>query len=122
MFPSADPFAYPNQPMMEFDNIKQENISSSILNSPQSNNFANGPGIYDDLEGQLFGPIPPYLMQGQANFDMGGQMDIGISGLNPQEMNFQTGITPNGEMNFDGIFTGDGDEWGSMMVEQKFRQ
>jgi hypothetical protein len=123
MFPSADPFAYPNQPMMEFDNIKQENIGDNMLNGqPRPNNYA--PSVYDDLEGQLFGPIPPYLMQGQPNFDVGAaaQMDTGMSGLNPQQMNFQTGVTPNGEINFDGIFSGDSDDWGNMMADQRFRQ
>ena len=89
---------------------------------PQPNNYA--PSVYDDLEGQLFGPIPPYLMQGQPNFDVGAvaQMDTGMSGLNPQQMNFQTGVTPNGEINFDGIFSGDSDDWGNMMADQRFRQ
>ena len=119
MFPSADPFAYPNQPMMEFDNIKQENIG----NMPQPNYLLNGtqPGIYDDLEGQLFGPIPPYLMQGQPNFDV-SQMDAGMSGLNPQELSYHTGVTPNGEMNFEAIFLGEGDEWSSSLADQRFRQ
>lgn len=120
MFPSADPFAYPNQPMMEYDNIKQENIDN-LLNSSQAPSFLSNettaPGIYDDLEGQLFGPIPPYLMQGQPNFDGSGQMDTGgIPGMN-LEMNY--GVPPNGDMNFDSIFLGDGgDEW---MADQRFR-
>ena len=76
----------------------------------------------DDLEGQLFGPIPPYLMQGQPNFDVGPQMDTAMSGLNPQQMNFQTGVAPNGEINFDGIFTGDTEDWGNMMADQRFKQ
>jgi hypothetical protein len=118
MFPSADPFAYPNQPMMEFDNIKQENIG----NMPLPNYLSNGPGIYDDLEGQLFGPIPPYLMQGQPNFDISAQMDTGMSGLNPQEVNYHTGVTPNGDLNFDSIFSGEGDEWSNMLADQRFRQ
>lgn len=117
MFPSADPFAYPNQPLMEFDNIKQENTGNIL----QPSFLSNGRGVYDDLEGQLFGPIPPYLMQGQPNFDVSAQMDPGMSGLN-QEMNYQTGGIPNGDMNFEGIFSGEGDDWSSMLVDQRFRQ
>ena len=117
MFPSADPFAYPNQPMMEFDNIKQE----SVGNTPQMNFTSSGPGIYDDLEGQLFGPLPPYMMEGQPNFDI-SQMETGMPGLNPQEYNYNTGITPNGDMNFDGIFSGEGEEWSNMLPDQRFRQ
>jgi hypothetical protein len=116
MFPSADPFAYPNQPMMEFDNIKQDNIG----NMPQPSYLSGGPGIYDDLEGQLFGPIPPYLMQGQPAFDASTEGNYGMTGLNPQETNYQTGVTPNGDINFDGIFSGEGDEWSNMLADQRF--
>jgi hypothetical protein len=129
MFPSADPFAYPNQALMEFDNVKQENVG--VANGPQEqqmylSNGANGPSLYDDLEGQLFGPLPPYLMQGQPAYDLQGQMDTTnsmLGGLNPQEMIYQSGLTPNGEMtgNFDGIFSGDGDEWSSILTDQRYR-
>ncbi len=97
MFPSADPFAYPNQPLIEFNNVKRENDGTG--QGPQGqrmylSNGVNGPGLYDDLEGQLFGPLPPYLMQGQPSYDRQGQMDTSNSimgGLNPQEMIYQTG-------------------------------
>jgi hypothetical protein len=130
MFPSADPFAYPNQALIEFDNVKQENVGAGHASQGQRmylSNGVNGPGLYDDLEGQLFGPLPPYLMQGQPNYDLQGQMDTSNSmmgGLNPQEMLYQTGVTGNGETagNFDGIFSGDGDEWGSMLTsDQRYR-
>ena len=127
MFPSGDPFAYPNQPMMQFENIKQENLD--ILNgshTPQMylSNGNSGSGIFDDLEGQLFGPLPPYLTQGQPNFEIPGQMDSTnvMAGLTPQEMSYQTGVTPNSDMNFDGIFSGEGDEWSSMLGDQRYRQ
>jgi hypothetical protein len=131
MFPSADPFAYPNQPMMEFENIKQESLGDMDTRSQPPpmylSNGTNGTNMYDDLEGQLFGPIPPYLMQGQQLFDMPEQMDTNgmvsgmVSGLNPSEMGYHTGLTPNAEINFDGIFSGDGDEWSNMM-DQRYRQ
>jgi hypothetical protein len=127
MFPSADPFAYPNQPIMQFENTKQENLD--ILNGSQArqmylSNGNGGSGVYDDLEGQLFGPLPPYLTQGQQNFDTQGQMDSGnvMAGLNPQEINYHAGETSNSDMNFDGIFSGDGDEWSSMLADQRYRQ
>jgi hypothetical protein len=127
MFPSADPFAYPNQPMIELDNVKQENFggldNSSQAPSMYIPNNNNGLGMYDDLEGQLFGPIPPYLMQGQQQFDMSDHMDVTnntMSGTNPQSMHFHTGLTPGTEMNFEGIFSGDGEEW-SNMADHTFR-
>lgn len=127
MFPSADPFAYPNQPMIELENVKQENFGGMNNNQahamyiPNSNNN-NGLGMYDDLEGQLFGPIPPYLMQGQQPYDMPGQLDPRsnlMQGQN-QNMSYHSGLTPGNEMNFDGIFSGDGEEW-SNMADQTFR-
>jgi hypothetical protein len=128
MFPSADPFAYPNQPIMEFDNVKRENID--MMTGSQTapiyiQHAGGGHGIYDDLEGQLFGPLPPYLAQGQPNYDIQGQMGGGnsmMSAMNSQEMAFHTGITPGEDMNFDGIFNGEGEEWSNMLADQRFRQ
>lgn len=116
-FPSADPFAYPNQPMVEFDSARLENFNIVLDGSQLSpmflSNSSSGPGIYADLKGQLFGPLPLYLMQDQQNFEIQGHMESGnamIGALNPQEMNYHTGVTPSGAMNFDGMFFGDGDE------------
>lgn len=143
MFPSTDPFAYPNQPMMEFDaqNLKQENGIDT--NRAQhmfmgGSGAGNGNGMYDDLEGQLFGPLPPYMIQSQQGFDMsgagsgggggvgsnGGMMQGanasasggGGAGFNPQSLVYNTG-----GMSLDGIFDnvgsgprGTGEEWGGM--------
>jgi hypothetical protein len=130
MFPSGDPFAYPNQPMTEFDNIKQENIGSmkSSRAPPMFlSNGTSGPGIYDDLEGQLFGPLPPYLLQGQQPFDMTGQMGAGSnvmsSVFNPQEMSYPASAVPDVDLDFDGIFSGSGDrdDWNNTVTDQRFR-
>lgn len=129
MFPSADPFAYPNQPTAAFDNIKQDNIG--MMNNSQIppmflSNGAPTPtsGRYDDLEGQLFGPLPPYLTQGQPNYDLNSHLGTGpgiVDGLG-QDMNYHTGVTPSNEMagNFDGFFSGDGDEWSNNITDQRF--
>jgi hypothetical protein len=123
MFPSGDPFAYPNQPMTEFDNIKQENMTD-VQNSPAAPLFlpngTSGSGIYDDLEGQLFGPIPPYLMQGQQFFDASGQATTDsniLSSLGPQPMSFT--YTPNVDMNFDGILAGGDADWSGWGADQQ---
>ncbi|KAF7897477.1 hypothetical protein EAF00_005705 [Botryotinia globosa] len=147
MFPSTDPFAYPNQPMMEFDAqiMKQENDIDNARTQPMymgGGGAGTGNGMFDDLEGQLFGPLPPYMMQAQHGFDlsgagpgggnggvggggMGGMMHgtnaptntsgAGGTGFNPQNMVYSTG------MNLDGIFDnvggdtrGTGSEWGGM--------
>ena len=62
MFPSADPFAYPNQPMITLENnyaIKQEHCFDPNL---YNTNLSTSCGPYDN---QIFMTSPPYLMQGQ---------------------------------------------------------
>ena len=119
MFPSADPFAYPNQPTSEYENVKHEEFNTINTGNrgppiyvPSGSMNTN---VYDDLEGQLFGPIPPYLMQGQQSFDM-AQMEM--SGMD--SMNYGAGITPTTEMNFDAIFSGD--DWNTAALDPQFRQ
>ncbi|TAQ86487.1 hypothetical protein B7494_g5184 [Chlorociboria aeruginascens] len=121
MFPSGDPFAYPNQPMMELENIKQENQPN--VHPMFLSNGASGLGLFDDVEGQLFGPLPPYLMQGQQNFETQTQLDANnlMPGLSNPEFEYQSGLAPNAELNFDGIFSGDGDEWNNMITDPSER-
>lgn len=123
MFPSGDPFAYPNQPMTEFENIKHENVAD-VQNSPAAamflSNGASGSGIYDDLEGQLFGPIPPYLMQGQQFFDASGQIGTEnniLSGLGHQQINYD--YTSNVDVSFDGILAGGNNNWTGLGLNQQ---
>lgn len=75
MFPTGDPFAYPNQqPLMDFPTpgpTRQGGPQSGGgggSQHPDSMQFFI-PNIYDDIEGQLLGPLPPYLVQqhGQAH-------------------------------------------------------
>lgn len=131
MFPSADPFEYPNQPVTDFGNIKQEdsrNMHNGLPVPPMylSNNVTgnNMSGLYDDLEGQLFGPLPPYLMQGHEPFDvLGSSMDSSMMGMqNSQGVSYgSNGVSPNGDMNFGGIFSNDGDDWNNMIADQRYR-
>lgn len=82
MFPSGDPFAYPNQPIMEFSLGTQAGHPSSGQQHQDSMQFYT-PNVYDDIEGQLLGPIPPYLMQsaqGQS-IDLAAQMYHNTSNL-----------------------------------------
>ena len=62
MFPSADPFAYPNQPMMTLENQKifqPENINAfNTCETPASTTGWNG-----TVDSQIFTPLPPYMMQ-----------------------------------------------------------
>jgi hypothetical protein len=129
MFPSADPFAYPNQAMMSFDNLQQKpGFLGNSIDTSVPNMFigagANVSSPYDNLEGQLFGPLPPYLMQTQPQVDM-SQMDMGgIPRFNLQEMRGHTGLTPGVgvNVNFDDLFVGGNDEWNNILGDQGYMQ
>lgn len=68
MFPSADPFAYPNQPMsiLEDGQFKQDQSQmgySDNSNSFYGNGLASSNLSYDNLAMPMFGSLPPFLMQ-----------------------------------------------------------
>jgi hypothetical protein len=143
MFPSADPFAYPNQPMMEYDNRQhnRQNLGTDMPPQPfiptnntnsnaqmlQQNMFLSNsnqsqPMNFDNLEGQIFPPLPPYMLnQGQTDLNM---MNVDLGTMNGA--NFQHTFNPTagnmGNMGFDNIFTGTGDEWDQLLVgDQLFK-
>ena len=64
VFPSTDPLAYPNQPMTAFGNqnfSRQDGVFAHGLFDPN-----NAPSSSPEaIDAQLYGPMPPYLMQGQ---------------------------------------------------------
>jgi len=67
MFPSTDPFAYPNQPLLDTSGYHHGRPGGG---QGQDTQFYM-PNVYDDIEGQLLGPIPPYLVpQGHAHHAM----------------------------------------------------
>ncbi|XXG96463.1 Gypsy retrotransposon integrase-like protein 1 [Hypoxylon texense] len=77
MFPSDDPLAYPNQPAVDFG-THQSGIPSASpgdLSHHDPSQFYI-PNFYEGIEGQLMGPLPPYLMQSQAqpSFNFPAQM------------------------------------------------
>ncbi|KAK4661590.1 Gypsy retrotransposon integrase-like protein 1 [Podospora pseudopauciseta] len=69
MFPTGDPFAYPNAPLMDpAGHHARPGHPHGLPGQPPAPSMQfYMPSIYDDIEGQLMGPIPPYLMsQGQG--------------------------------------------------------
>ncbi|KAI5457834.1 hypothetical protein BGZ63DRAFT_364201 [Mariannaea sp. PMI_226] len=65
MFPSEDPFAYPNQPMMELGYPGKTDPPSSV--SPTGADMQLFlTGTFDDVESSLFGQPPPYMMHQQV--------------------------------------------------------
>lgn len=92
MFPSGDPFAYPNQPLEDVIRQGQVAQSGQASGSQDSMQFYM-PNMYDDIEGQLLGPIPPYLVQpGQEQhaLDLSSQMYNTSSMLTLQQSQSQS--------------------------------
>lgn len=87
MFPTGDPFAYPNQPIMDFSTMGAQSGHQTSGQPHQDSMQFYTPNVYDDIEGQLLGPIPPYLMQsaqGQS-IDLTAQMYNTSNMLNLQQ-------------------------------------
>lgn len=57
MFPSEDPFAYPNQPMMELG------FQPPVSVAGQQNTQFFMPGSMEEIDSQLLGQPPPYVIQ-----------------------------------------------------------
>lgn len=122
MFPSADPFAYPNQPMTTLENrnsIKQEHpmhVTMQNLTNPTTTTN----GQYKTMT-QAFS-MPPYTMQGQPSsytqgFEPAMTMSTGepttasipMQGTVPSQWSQQQ---PRAGMNYDQLF---GEDWGGWM-------
>ena len=135
MFPSADPMAYPNQPMTTFENshsqaFERKHESPTIAHLPYQTPGLDmkshhpfspagmgplplGPRRPTDSEVQLFGPMPMYLMQGAQLAGAHGQRSFHT----PMQAAQQNPPVSNPEnMNFEELFGGD--EWNSMFTDQ----
>lgn len=144
MFPSTDPFAYPNQAMTAFENAGYGDSKESVFysgfgaqqqptghlqqqsgngngsgsSSNSNSNMLMGPSASlttppaasnSDLDVQLFGPMPMYLMQGGGGGGQPAQMhhqpDVGMHAAQ------QAQRTPGqnaGAVNLDELFGGEG--------------
>lgn len=74
MFPSEDPFAYPNQPMMELS--YQPPVTMSSQGQAQNSQFFM-PGSFEEVDSQLLGQPPPYVIQhpeGQPGLEFSANM------------------------------------------------
>ncbi|KAL2135262.1 hypothetical protein VTI74DRAFT_9142 [Chaetomium olivicolor] len=70
MFPSEDPFAYPNQPLMDpasaaagHHNQTSHSGTATGTRQPHDTMQFYIPNMYDGIEGQLLEPVPSYLIQ-----------------------------------------------------------
>lgn len=135
MFPSADPFAYPNQPMTTLENrhfIKQENPMDPSMYNLDPPTTTVSP--YDNMDASKFGGIPPFMLQGQrpgfgipnmtSPMSMSGTDSIAVTmptqgydaGGWPQQQ--RSGGTPGVNLDQDQLF---GEDWGGWM-NQGYRQ
>ena len=129
MFPSDDPFAYPNQPMTAIENHQsnaspssgtrdgnlyarssaQDNLFSistrptSANAAPSSSTMTTGAPFDPGLEAQFFGPIQSYFNQNQQ---VGSGLDLGL-GIG---MMGDMGVQAQREGGMDGDALG---QWGS---------
>ena len=133
MFPSGDPFAYPNQPMTTLENrqaIKQENpMDSGTFNLPGPTTTG---APYDNYNAQMYNQMPPYMMPGQSSgYPQGVNTSMGMTsaGSNtpssvPQgfgaanwslnDTQSRPSSTPGG--GFDQLF---GEDWGGFMNQYR---
>jgi hypothetical protein len=129
IFPSADPFAYPGRSMTDLSNrqVKTEPMGGLLDNSSSMPNMylPNGLSVsnpFDSLEGQLFGPLPPYLTQNQANMNISGIDMNCIAGMDLRDMRVHTGLTPGEGLNFDEIFGEGNEQWNHTLESQMYMQ
>lgn len=128
MFPSTDPFAYPNQAITIFENnhpqsLKAESsptVTTLPFQVPQQQHptafspagvpVPLGPRRHDS-DVQLFGPMPMYLMHGAQHQGQGSYQP------RPIPSNLQTVSTPDtGAMGFDDLIGGE--EWANTFMDQ----
>ncbi|KAI1419828.1 hypothetical protein F5Y12DRAFT_788743 [Xylaria sp. FL1777] len=97
MFPSDDPLAYPNQPRADFSlhgsSLHHAN-SGDVLSHDPSSYYV--PQLYDGIEGQLLGPLPPYLMHSQGNPGLPFPAHMYSDPMLPSQPMHQPGHRPQG--------------------------
>ncbi|KAG5954665.1 hypothetical protein E4U58_007522 [Claviceps cyperi] len=73
MFPSEDPFAYPNQPMMELGFQPKADAPGITMAAPNASFFFTG--SFEEMGDQILGQPPPYItQQQQQHMSMAGAM------------------------------------------------
>lgn len=69
MFPSEDPFAYPNQPMMELGFQPKADAPGITMAAPNASFFFTG--SFEEMGDQILGQPPPYMTPQQQPQHMG---------------------------------------------------
>ncbi|KAL8759670.1 MAG: hypothetical protein Q9199_000631 [Rusavskia elegans] len=122
MFPSNDPFAYPNQPMSTLESLHGGDQGQSY-NMESFNNLGTGEGYYG-ISAPVFGPLPSDPMMETSpnlNASHAGGDAIGMDGnqgwsQGPEAARY--GGLPTGS-GWDSMF---GEDWSGAWTDQGFRQ
>lgn len=124
MFPSADPLAYPNQPMTLLERQDPDAFNPTLFNF--SNTTPATAPLNESVDAQLFGPMPPYLMQGQyAGFgwqNMNSPTTMSIASESTMAVDGNGGPWSSQNMQREGDGLVFGDEWGQTWMGQNYRQ
>ncbi|KAI9846113.1 MAG: hypothetical protein M1837_004369 [Sclerophora amabilis] len=129
MFPSGDPFAYPNQPITTLESKQHE---QDPRNGQVDTNGMFMPDViphntYDDSSLPLYGQMPPYYVEGQQSDMNPPALAEGLEephfGLDPESALVQSPWNgPAPAINFEEILGAGGDEWNNMLMEQSLRR
>ncbi|KAL6713434.1 Gypsy retrotransposon integrase-like protein 1 [Lecanora helva] len=133
MFPSADPFAYPNQPMTTLENhqlIKQESpVDPSIFNTSDAAAVTSAP--YDNYGAQMYNQLPPYVLpEAQPSYLQGLNEPMSMTSTDPTTasigtqsyepghwpLNRQERLANTSGVGFDQLF---GEDWGGWMSQYR---
>jgi len=121
LFPSPGGFDYNTQSPEHIQT--SYNPQSSPQETPSPGFFVPGTSStpFESLEGNLFGPLPPYLLQGQQNTVDGlGVSTSGNSSDGAEDANsMQSFFVPNGSDGMVPDFFRD--EWDDVLMQQTFR-
>ena len=124
MFPSADPLVYPNQPITTLENRQsnQDSLDEMLGNNAFISNCGNE-GLYDQLEGNMYGPVPSGISQGRplssASVPQFGNTGVEGGGNTSDQIFAQTerpGSTQG--VNLEDIFGNE--EWSTMGMDPTF--
>lgn len=86
MFPSEDPFAYPNQPMMGLGFQPKSESTSITMVSPSQEAAFFFPSSLDEMGDHMMGQPPPYMMPHQHQQPGPGAMGMAASMYDPNGM------------------------------------
>jgi hypothetical protein len=123
MFPSPDPFHFAPQAM----DPRQQYSKREPSSEGPSPAFPAGGNPYGSLEGNLLGPLPPYLLQGQQSTASDNGPGLGEASQRPNEVDSRAANDPSSIIGQYFVVNGGGDamvpdffrdEWDDVLMQQ----